>query len=186
MHHHTCNYRNPDDSALQSPELDFTEMHMHSTVHSTVYSRPASVKMWKQNFAKKTYGFQKGHNYYAPYRVPRDVPIDPPEVVSSWARLPRDEFQRVAKSSPDQTRYEVPDAEGNQGSAKLLRPLRSGAPVPTLQYLEQRADDTCGEMRLVHRDKMCDMFNRAITQHAQHAGRSKTEHGDKCDHSYSW
>lgn len=121
---------------------------------------------WKAKFARKVgHRYRKGHPYFAPRQANLSQDSE-----STWLRLSREEFGRVAKLSPDGTRYEVPGADGNQGTTKLLRPAGDTAPEVSVAYL-QEADKSCsGEMRLVHREKMCTMFNTAIREHGQYKG----------------
>lgn len=87
---------------------------------------------------------------------------------STWGpRLTQEEFDKVAKPSLCGQLYCVTDAEGQYGSANLLRPKKSDPVKRTEQYLKREEGETTYEMRLVDKGKNCDMWNEAAKEHAQ-------------------
>lgn len=115
----------------------------------------------KMPFAKEKNrnSFQKHHQFYPPY----SKKSQPAPVKSEWGpRLSKEEFNRVAKPSPSGDSYELCDAEGTVGTAKLLRP-RPDPPKAVDRYLQQGRRK--GEMKMFHEDKVVDMWNEIIGGH---------------------
>lgn len=107
--------------------------------------------------------FKAGHERHAPFSKNRQ----PETSMSVWRpRLSEEEFDRVAKPSPCGQMYTVTDAEGRYGDANLLRPRRVQAATRTAQYLKR--EGTHGEMRLVQRDKISNMWNETGREHAEY------------------
>jgi hypothetical protein len=106
--------------------------------------------------------FCKGHEGYGRNTYPMDDHDEPVSI----RRMSNDVFSMVSKSSPSGLLY-APDAEGQPGPSKLLRPIHGG-PISDLseQYLEdgeKNIDNS--EMRLISTHKYAEMWNTAIREH---------------------
>jgi hypothetical protein len=87
------------------------------------------------------------------------------EPQSTWSkRLKKEEFDRVTKTGPDGYTYTIPDADGNPGHVKLLRPKPAS---PDLADSYANAKTEKGGMRLLSKHRTVDMMNNAITKHAE-------------------
>ena len=101
--------------------------------------------------------FKKGH---AGYGGLRRVKVDNTEGIIQ--RLDKDMFNKVVKTAPTGLLY-GPDADGKQGSAKILRPKGEVRNI-TDEYLENNTDEV-SEMRLVSNMKNIEMWNTVFSQH---------------------
>ena len=78
----------------------------------------------------------------------------------------------MAKRSPCGQFYDATDAEGKYGRENLLRALKIKAEGRTEQYLQREEGNmNSGEMRLVWRERNCEMWNEASRQHEQREDR---------------
>ena len=103
---------------------------------------------------------QEDHNYAA------HDPLAPQNEVKEvkWQRrLTKDEFSRVVKAGPTGL-YGVPDADGQSGGAKILRPKPN---PPSLCEQHLQPNENTGEMRLVNSTLNLAMFNqcKGCTRH---------------------
>lgn len=125
--------------------------------------------MMSRHKKTKKSAFRQKHPYYAKFS---STAMPEEETPAEWKRLAQDDFARVAKPSPEGDTYTLCDAEGRVGSAKLLRP--QGATLGTRaveRYMEPQGDADYKEMRSVHLEKLFDMWNTAIREHAAYEGR---------------
>ncbi len=123
---------------------------------------------------KQKGNLKPGHSYYKPYSKNRE----PETAASSWGRrLAQDEFDRVAKPSACGSYYTVTGADGEYGTANLLRPKKEAAEEITQQYLRRDGESVgSAEMKLFHQGKLCSMWNQAITEHMLFEGKCDYPH----------
>lgn len=143
------------------------------------FAQRKSLKMPRK--AIKRGVFKAGHQFYAPYSSKMVTTT----ALSTWGpRLSQAEFDRVAKPSPCGQLYRVSDAEGQYGTTNLLRPRKVKAPCRTEEYLQRQDESTSsGEMRLMSKGKLSDMWNEARLQHDQYPGRCDNQHLSFCEDS---
>lgn len=112
--------------------------------------------------------FKAGHELYRPFSK-----IGQPKTEQGkWvARLTTTDFNRVARPSVCGDFYRVTDADGVYGTAKLLRPRKDDTQDLTVQYLKKENNNKLsGEMRLLHQEKHCEMWNKASVEHSAFEG----------------
>jgi len=113
---------------------------------------------------KKRYSnlkFQKGHTYHRiGLKTSNSLHKDSPK---PWLpRLSEEDYRLVVKQASG-GRMSLPDAEGVCTGGRLLRPRpQTSKEEATSKYLE---GDGTGEMRLIHRDRNEDMWNRCYWDH---------------------
>lgn len=110
-------------------------------------------------------GFSKGHAFYTQPSVSTDLDSPSKEADGDESRwLPRmsyDDYSMVVKMAPDGG-LSTPDVDGVNSGIHVLRPKPKIAEDTTSEYL---SGDGKGEMRLVHMDKLMEMFNKIIEEH---------------------
>jgi hypothetical protein len=72
-----------------------------------------------------------------------------------------EDYSLVVKKAPDGS-LSTPDVDGESSGIHVLRPQPGNEEGPTSSYLE---GDGNGDMRLLHMDKLVEMFNTSITEH---------------------
>jgi hypothetical protein len=106
--------------------------------------------------------FKSGHEGYVRSSVHEEwtepIPVQ---------RLTSNIFKRVAMVSPSGLLY-APDADGQPGPAKLLRPIKGVDTEISTQYLEE-IDSIDNEMRLINSSKNAEMWNNSIREHIERA-----------------
>lgn len=80
-------------------------------------------------------------------------------------RLPHEMFQKVAKVTSAGLPH-APDADGQPGSAMLLRPKGTTATPLSTQYADTLYGED-NEMRLLHKGRVQDMWNSCFQEHGQ-------------------
>lgn len=106
--------------------------------------------------------FKSGHEGYVRSSVLEEwkepIPVQ---------RLTSNIFKRVAKVSPSGLLY-APDADGQPGPAKLLRPITGVETETSTRYLEE-TDSIDNEMRLINNRKNAEMWNNSLREHTERA-----------------
>lgn len=117
--------------------------------------------------------FQKGHPYLGPPSTSRDLIQSRADTSRSYngdeankwmPRMTQDDYNLVVKADP-KGRPSLPDHEGVCTGAKVLRPKKQQGleSDTTARYLH---GDGKGEMRLLHKDRIVNMWNECIEEHA--------------------
>lgn len=119
--------------------------------------------IWKH---RKTF-FKKGHVAFEKEAQAKNLTVDYEETeIPSWkSRLTRRRFQQVTKKGPGGL-LTNPDAEGNPGSSKLLRPTPDADTSISESYLK-KDNKNRGEMRLVNISMHTEMWNKCIEEHSK-------------------
>ena len=117
--------------------------------------------------------FQKGHPYLGPPSTSRDLIQSRADTSRSYngdeankwmPRMTQDDYNLVVKADP-KGRPSLPDHEGVCTGAKVFRPKKQQGleSDTTARYLH---GDGKGEMRLLHKDRIVNMWNECIEEHA--------------------
>ena len=114
---------------------------------------------------KRVCGFRKGHPAYTSHRDDSMGEGDNGNLARWMPRLTQVEFARVSTSTAAGL-IQIPDAEGQSGSAKLLRPTHDGGDRDDLTAKYLQGNDAHGEMRLYDKGMMEHMYNESIEQHS--------------------
>ena len=137
---------------------------------------------------RRKHGFQTGHIAFPARQDAQNSCQSPPN--SAWQpRLTQEMYKLVVREHTDGTLF-IPDADGRDGPAKILRP-RPAKPSVCDQYLQEKnkkaSDD---EMRLLHGQLTMDMYNTVIKEHAQESPPScsnlQIEQGDERQKGLCW
>lgn len=115
--------------------------------------------------------FQKGHKYFRPYSRSSVDNTDPsvdnddgPTTVGEWMpRQNKETFAKVVKVSPNGI-FTTPNSDGKAGNVKILRPCPIEEADKCQEYAGHLEDE--GGMRLYDRQRMFQMWNTCIRQHA--------------------
>jgi len=114
---------------------------------------------------RRNFGFQTGHAHFPVHKQTEESCQSPPN--ATWQpRLTQEMYKLVVREHPDGRLY-IPDAEGRDGPAKILRP-RPATPSICQQYLQDNNKKASeDEMRLVHGQLTVDMYNSVIRDHTK-------------------
>lgn len=115
--------------------------------------------------------FKAGHKFYTPGSKCGQS-LDGTEGAAKYHWVPRltpEDHSLVVTEAPGGG-MSLPDEEGVSSGAHLLRPRRSAiTPDSTTQYMEGTGD---GEMRLLHKEKTVEMWNKCIKAHFTREGNT--------------
>lgn len=111
---------------------------------------------WRRN------GFKSGHPYFVPASTSTPQPHSEPPPVHYVPRLTREDYSLVVREAPGGV-LTLPDEEGRCTGGHLLRPRPDkDSADSTTEYLKGEGTN---EMRILHREKINDMYNESIAQH---------------------
>ena len=123
--------------------------------------------MAKKKNCWRSKGFSKGHAVHKPQSSTTDLDSPSEEAdgscdESKWLpRMSYDDYSMVVKTAADGGLC-TPDVDGVDSAIHVLRPKPKSTDETTSDYLK---GDGKGEMRLIHMDKLMEMFNKSIQEH---------------------